>query len=92
MNKGSTGGGGQVFLPQLIINLQYTQYDVLRDVAETLDYQISWSETDDPDWDVYWLDSAINPQFLFKMQPYQRVNHFTGMHTLARKNLLARNL
>lgn len=26
------------------------------------------------------------------MQPYQRVNHFTGMHTLARKNLLARNL
>jgi uncharacterized secreted protein with C-terminal beta-propeller domain len=54
-------------MPQLIINLQYTQYDVLRDVAETLDYQISWSETDDPDWDVYWLDSAINPQFLFKM-------------------------
>lgn len=29
---------------------------------------------------------------MMRMQPYQRTNHFPGMYTLARKNLLAKNL
>lgn len=64
----------------------------MKDVSEALNYWMSYSEQEDPDWDIYWLDGAITPAFLFKMQSYQRVNHFTGMHVLARKNLLARNL
>lgn len=52
---------------------------MLRDVAEALDFYVSLNDQEDPEWDIYWLDSMINPQFLFKMQMYQRVNHFAGM-------------
>jgi tubulin polyglutamylase TTLL6/13 len=65
---------------------------VLREVAETLNLNVSMNEFDEPNWDIYWLDGPIVPAFLFKMQAFQRVNHFPGMHVLARKNLLARNL
>ena len=64
----------------------------MKDVAEALNLYMSISDQDEPDWDLYWLDGPIVPAFLFRMQSYQRVNHFAGMHVLARKNLLARNL
>lgn len=61
-------------------------------MAEALNLYMSINDQEDPDWDIYWLDGPIVPAFLFKMQAYQRVNHFAGIHVLARKNLLARNL
>jgi len=74
----------------LVINAMYTQYEVLKDVADELNFVLSYDE--DEDWDVYWIDGPITPTFLLKMQMYQRTNHFPGMFSLARKNLLAKNL
>ncbi len=72
------------------MNALYTQYDVLRDVSDELNYTLSYDE--DEDWDIWWLDGPVSPNFLMKMQNYQRTNHFPGMYCLARKNLLAKNL
>ena len=34
----------------------------------------------------------VTADFLGKMKPYQRVNHFPGMYNLSRKSNLCRNL
>lgn len=44
------------------------------------------------EWDLYWTDEAVQPEQLSKMQPFQKINHFPGMFSLARKNHLGRNL
>ena len=51
-------------------------------------------EYDDPkdEWDILWTDGLIQVDKLYRMKPYQRINHFPGMYALARKNNLARNL
>ncbi|CDW87803.1 tubulin-tyrosine ligase family protein [Stylonychia lemnae] len=74
----------------LLINVSYTQYEVLKDVAEDLNFNLSYEEEED--WDIYWIDGPVAPAFLLKMQAYQRASHFPGMFALARKNLLAKNL
>ena len=43
-------------------------------------------------WDLKWSDTAITGEFLNKMAPHQKINHFPGMSTLSRKNTLAKNL
>lgn len=50
------------------------------------------THNDDEDWDICWMDGAVSCEKLYKMKPYQRINHFPGMYALARKNHLARNL
>lgn len=76
--------------PKLVINAYWTQYDVIKDVADDLNMYTSYEEGDD--WDVLWLDGPAFPSLLMKMQNHQRVNHFPGMNCLARKNMLAKNL
>jgi len=49
----------------LVINAIYTQYDVLKDVADELNFVLSYEE--DEDWDIYWIDGPITPTFLLKM-------------------------
>lgn len=44
------------------------------------------------EWDLYWCDNGVTVDRLYKMKPYQRINHFPGMYALARKDHLARNL
>jgi hypothetical protein len=73
-----------------VINAAYTQYEVLKDVADEINFVLSYDEEED--WDIYWIDGPVAPTFLLKMQLYQRTNHFPGMYALARKNLLAKNL
>lgn len=41
---------------------------------------------------MFWTDNAVQPETLAKMQTYQKINHFPGMYSLARKNHLGRNL
>jgi tubulin polyglutamylase TTLL6/13 len=41
---------------------------------------------------VYWTDFAIDPDVLIKMHLFQRINHYPGIHVIARKNLLGNNL
>ena len=49
-------------------------------------------ETETLDWDIMWTDNGVQPETLAKMQTYQKINHFPGMYSLARKNHLGRNL
>jgi len=41
---------------------------------------------------MFWTDNAVQPETLARMQTYQKINHFPGMYSLARKNHLGRNL
>eukprot|EP00347_Sterkiella_histriomuscorum_P011690 403371481 len=76
---------------RLIMNISQTKYYVVRYVAKKI-YGMRLTHNDDEDWDIMWQDGAVNCERLYKMKPYQRVNHFAGMYALARKNHLARNL
>jgi tubulin polyglutamylase TTLL6/13 len=54
--------------------------------------KIKLTHNEDEDWDIFWSDGAIQCDRLYRMKPYQRVNHFPGMQILWRKNLFARNM
>ena len=41
---------------------------------------------------MFWSDTAIQPDKLQRLKPFQRMNHFPGMYALARKNNLGKNL
>lgn len=49
----------------LVINAVYTQYEVLKDVADEINFVLSYEEEED--WDIYWIDGPITPTFLLKM-------------------------
>ena len=53
-----------------------------------------WRLTEEPngEWDIFWTDFAVNPETLAKMHHYQKINHFPGMYSLARKNHLGKHL
>ena len=74
----------------LVINVNYTQYEVLQDCGDETNFRLSTE--DEEDWDVWWIDGPILPTLLLKMKPYQRTNHMPACYVIARKNLLARNL
>ena len=84
---------------KLVLNVSNTKYHVVRYVARSL-FKMRLSkapyhpEYDDPkdEWDILWTDGLIQVDKLYRMKPYQRINHFPGMYALARKNNLARNL
>ena len=68
-----------------------TKYSVVKYVGKKLmNYKLT-KHFEDP-WDVMWTDSAITPDLFDKLELYQKVNHFPGMYSLARKNHLANNL
>jgi hypothetical protein len=49
----------------LVINALYTQYEVLKDVADEINFVLSYDEEED--WDIYWIDGPVAPTFLLKM-------------------------
>lgn len=76
---------------RIICNLQNTEYDVIKHVVtESLNWRSTDNENDD--WDIYWNDNYIPSDKLAKMRPYQKINHFPGMHGICKKNYLAWNL
>lgn len=85
---------------RLIMNISGTKYYVIHFVAKHLfGYKLSRINIESPevneenvDWDIFWTDVGIQPERLYRMKPYQRINHFPGMYMLSRKNNLARNL
>ncbi|CDW83353.1 tubulin-tyrosine ligase family protein [Stylonychia lemnae] len=76
---------------RLTMNVSQTKYYVVRYVAKNI-YNMRLTHNDEEDWDICWQDGAVQCERLYKMKPYQRINHFAGMYALARKNHLARNL
>ena len=76
--------------------MSQTKYNVVRLVGKR-ELKMRLTTHDCPDegreCDIYWQDSGQTAiDRLYKMKPYQRINHFPGMYTLARKDHLARNL
>jgi len=76
--------------PHLTINILYTQYEIIHEVAVGCHLRTTVDEEED--WDIWFIDGPSIPTLLQKMKNYQRTNHFPGMYVMARKNLLAKNL
>jgi tubulin polyglutamylase TTLL6/13 len=76
---------------KVVFNITDTRYEVVRHVARKM---LNYKLTSEPEveWDVFWTDNAVQPEFLARMQPFQKINHFPGMYSLARKNHLGRHL
>ena len=85
---------------KLVINVSQTKYHVVRYVARKLfnmrlsNYSQNNHDSNDEkhEWDIMWTDNGATVERLYKMKPYQRINHFPGMYALARKDHLARTL
>jgi hypothetical protein len=43
-------------------------------------------------WDIFWADSGMTPEFLSSLSNTQRVNHFLGMYNICRKSTLGMHL
>lgn len=84
--------------PALVANVLNTEYSIVKEVLkDVMKCKLSHEAEDDSavstkDWDIYWNDLAITPELLSRMKPYQKVNHFPGMESLSRKNLLGKHL
>ena len=82
---------------KLVMNVLQTKYHVVKyTVKKEFGFRLSTNQHDSTDekheWDLYWCDNGVTVDRLYKMRPYQRINHFPGMYALARKDHLARNL
>ena len=77
--------------PIFYINLTACKYDVVRKCIK----EKNWVECDDDDcvdWNIYWTDTSVAPQRVMQLKKYQKINHFPGMLSIARKAQLAINL
>lgn len=52
----------------LVLNILYTQYDIIHEVANQLQFRTSVE--DDDDWDIWFIDGPVIPSLLMKMKPY----------------------
>lgn len=75
----------------IMINLSDTQYPIIKKVAKSLNWRVSYKENGKY-FDVWWTDAAVPPDKLSSLKCYQKINHFPGMYVLSRKNYLAWNL
>lgn len=78
--------------PRIVCNVGDTQYDVIKSVAKSKLFWHLNSDFTNEEWDLQWTDSAVSPDKLSKMKPYQKINHFPGMYGICKKNYLAWNL
>ena len=82
---------------KICINVFCTEYDVIKKVAKKVnEFKMKEIEEDHEGgvhkgvgggklstvWDISWHDLAISPDFMSKMEPYQKVNHFPGMYVV----------
>lgn len=74
--------------PVVVVNLDESQFIIVEHVCiKELNMKVHEDERDD--WDLKWTDNNINPEDLSRMKKFQKINHFPGMSTIARKNMLA---
>ena len=50
------------------------------------------NDFDPNNWDIFWADSGMTPDFLSSLSNKQRVNHFLGMYNICRKSTLGMHL
>jgi tubulin polyglutamylase TTLL6/13 len=77
----------------ICINLTDCRYDVIRHVCQTmLKWNVITDDENNMNCDIMWNDTACNQSLLGKLKAFQKLNHFPGIFTIARKNFLAANL
>ena len=54
--------------PPMVINITYTQYELIHEVAQTLNLRTSVDEEED--WDIWFIDGPTIPALLVKMKSY----------------------
>lgn len=87
-SKGPKRKGAQVHF-----NAVYSDYDVVVEVAEGHGWKVVKSEEKAVQCNVHWIDKGVINDWLPRVEPWMRVNHFPGMNNaLARKTRLARNM
>lgn len=69
-----------------------THYDVIEEVADELGWKVINSMKSSTPWDILWTDHHIQPDLLIRLQLFQKVSHYPGIHVLSRKNLLGLSL
>ena len=52
----------------LVINIMYTQYEVIHEVAEECNMRTTDDETED--WDLWFIDNPVIPALLQRMKSY----------------------
>lgn len=57
-------------------------------------FQSNWGGPlcDPNNWDIFWADSGMTPEFLSSLANWQRANHFLGMYNICRKSTLGIHL
>lgn len=77
----------------ICINLSDAKYDVIHHVCgKMLGWQIIKNDEDNMNCDIIWNDTACNQDLLGKLKPHQKLNHFPGIFSIARKNFLCFHL
>ncbi|KAL7746068.1 Tubulin polyglutamylase ttll6 [Sorochytrium milnesiophthora] len=71
------------------LNATTTKHDVVRRAAQRLNMPLTDSDTA---FSVYWTDGVVTLAKMLSLKPWQRINHFPGMHNICHKNYLAKNL
>ena len=77
---------------KLQLNVKLCEYSVVEAVGKEMGFKVTRSKKHQNECDIIWIDLVCSPEQLSKLRPWQWVNHFPGMHTLAKKTLLAWNL
>ena len=75
---------------KVVINLSNCRYPVLEEAASALEWAVT--REDKGEWDIFWTDTSVSEERVLRLKKSQRINHFVGMHTLARKTSMARLL
>lgn len=52
----------------LVINVNYTQYEIVKDAADETDFRVTID--DEEDWDIWFIDGPILPTLILKMKNY----------------------
>eukprot|EP01065_Artemidia_motanka_P045606 TRINITY_DN6736_c0_g1_i6.p1 TRINITY_DN6736_c0_g1~~TRINITY_DN6736_c0_g1_i6.p1 ORF type:complete len:776 (+),score=309.02 TRINITY_DN6736_c0_g1_i6:112-2439(+) len=78
---------------KVVVNTTFCRYDLVRRVAEANGFVEDRDEEGEKgEFDLFWTDTSVNPERIMRLQNYQRINHFPGMHLISRKVHLATTL
>jgi tubulin polyglutamylase TTLL6/13 len=75
---------------KLIVNVSSTEYRVVKKAMKLFGYKLG--REPEGEWDLFWADTGVTNEMLFKMKSYQKINHYPAMSSIARKNGLGKNL
>ncbi|CAE8613182.1 unnamed protein product [Polarella glacialis] len=78
---------------QVLFNASHSDYEVVANAAESRSWKVVKVEEEADNCNVHWIDDSAIGDWMKKIQPWMRINHFPGMNNaLARKTRLARNM